>query len=95
MLCVSCGAMRVTLEDNPDATYGQVTPQISISADVNPDDTIVDEVAEVVNPAIEAFTETAPPNPTNVLGWLYAAAAAVLAGGAVAAKKYLFKKKLG
>jgi hypothetical protein len=43
--------------------------------------------AETAGAAYGAVKENLPSNPTNLTGWLYAAGAALLAGGGVAAKK--------
>jgi hypothetical protein len=90
-LLAGCGYLA--LRDNPDATFGGVTPALTVPDGVDPDSTSVDEVADIANPAIKALSENAPENPADTAGWIAAVAVALGAAGTAAAKKYLKKKK--
>jgi uncharacterized membrane protein YraQ (UPF0718 family) len=88
---VGCG-LSASLKTNPEATYG-VTPVLEVDPALDPDETILDDVAEIANPALEELSEKAPANPADLTGWIVAAVAALGAAGTAISRKYLFKKK--
>lgn len=75
-----CGCGPLQLVKDPDSRWG-VTPQVSVEA--SPD------LAEIANPALDQFVESAPENPADLTGWIIAAIGALAVGGTAAAKKYL------
>jgi len=55
--------------------------------------TVVNPVAEIGTAAYDAAREAVPASPTDLMGWIGAGIAALVAAGATGAKIYMNKKK--